>query len=222
MHLNIHRLGLIDFEECWALQRKAQNDLISGTGGDQLYVCRHPPVVTLGRSTHADHIGNARELLAKEKISLVEIERGGSITYHGPEQIVAYPIIDLHQHKRDVAWYMRQLEEVIIQTLKSFSVEGIREANKTGVWIVGSGGAAKIAFIGVRISRWCTMHGFSINLEPCSDRFRSFNPCGLGSIDIVSLAELIDTNVSFSQFEDCLIETFVKLFKFDIHLKEIN
>lgn len=215
MDVTVRQLGLVPFEDCWKIQKEAQANLVSGTGENLLLLCQHPPIVTLGRSTKEEHIGNSREFLAAAGIPVFDIERGGSITYHGPEQLIVYPILNLTFWKRDVHWYMRQLEEVIIRTLRDFELVGTRIEGRTGVWVDDGQKASKIAFIGVRISRWCTMHGFSINLSRCAERFESFNPCGLGAIDITSIEEMRKSNVSVESVENSVLDAFEAVFRID-------
>ena len=162
--------------------------MVAGEAEDLLIICSHPPVITCGSSTKDEHLYTSSDLLAKEGIEVLKVERGGSITYHGPEQIVCYPILNLSRHRKDVDWYMRSLEEVVIKTLEEFEITGVRVQGKTGVWISDS---EKIAFSGVRISRWCTFHGLSLNVEPCAHRFAAMNPCGLGAITVTSIAEVV-------------------------------
>lgn len=185
--LEVYDLGRIDYLKALELQRHYHKRVIDGSQGDVLLACTHDPVFTCGTSTLDEHLYESSDELAKQGSPVIKIERGGSVTYHGPEQAILYPIINLHHHRTDVGWYMRSLEEVIIRCLGDYGISGVRLAGKTGVWIDDT---TKIAFCGVRISRWCTLHGLSLNVLPCSDRFASINPCGLGSIRVASMAEL--------------------------------
>jgi lipoate-protein ligase B len=185
--LEIYDLGRIDFFKALELQRHYHQKVIQGTQGDLLLGCTHEPVFTCGTSTLDEHLYSSLEELAMQGTPVVKIERGGSVTYHGPEQAIVYPIINLHHHRTDVGWYMRSLEEVAIRTLSEFGITGIRIPGKTGVWIDDN---SKIAFSGVRISRWCTLHGLSLNVLDCSRAFSAINPCGLGPITVTSIAQL--------------------------------
>lgn len=158
---------------------------------DTLIVCSHPPVITIGRSGSIDNLLISAEQLRAEGIELFEIERGGDITYHGPEQVILYPIINLAKKRRDVGWYMRTLEEVVIKTLSQFGVIGARIEGKTGVWIVPTSGEPprKISSIGVRLSRWCSMHGVAVNILPCVQQFKFIHPCGMPGTVITSVFE---------------------------------
>jgi len=210
--LEIRRMGLTDFTECWELQKSLQRQLIDGTGRETLLLCSHPPIITLGRSTKPEHLPISLAELQHRGLKIFEIERGGSVTYHGPEQLVAYPIINLSSKRKDVGWYMRQLEEVIIRTAVHLDIQAERVPNMTGVWVKGPKGPQKLAFIGVRISRWVTLHGLSINLSPCAEPFSLINPCGLGNILITSLEELCGRKVDRHQAEDWLIAEFCEVF----------
>lgn len=210
--LEVYDLGLIDYHKALELQRHYHKKLIEGTQEDLLLVCSHAPVFTCGTSTAAEHIYRSAEELAEEGSPLVKVERGGSVTYHGPEQSIFYPIISLHNHKTDVGWYMRSLEEVIIRTLADYGITGIRVPGKTGVWLDER---RKIAFSGVRISRWCTLHGFSVNVLPCAERFKAINPCGLGDIQVLSIAELTPALVSVPEANQRLLRHFLDVFQYE-------
>lgn len=193
------------FEEIWRLQKEYQQDLINGSGPERLLICRHEPVFTLGTSTEETHLLTPRDTLINQGYKIFDLERGGSVTYHGPEQIVLYPIIDLTRRRRDVGWYMRELEQIIIDTLASFNIPSCRVEGKTGVWIDQNSGVAKIAFIGVRLSRWRSMHGLALNVQKCSDHFRKIDPCGLGAIEVVSIEELTSSPPDWQTASKALI-----------------
>ncbi len=207
--LKVIDLGIIPYEECLDLQRAYHTRLVAGEVEDLLILCSHPPVITCGSSTKPEHLYASTETLSQEGISVLKVERGGSVTYHGPEQLIAYPLLNLKRHRKDVDWYMRKLEEVVITTLAEFSVLGIRVPGKTGVWLDEH---SKIAFSGVRISRWCTYHGFSLNILPCYDRFRAMNPCGLGDIRIVAMADKVSPPPSFNSVSMTIRHQFCHIF----------
>lgn len=212
--LEVYDLGVIDYAKCLELQRSYHRKLIDGVQGDVLLTCSHRPVITCGTSTEDEHFYTPSSEIEAGGTPVVSIERGGSVTYHGPEQAVCYPLINLHNHKTDVGWYMRSLEEVVLTTLKDYGITGIRVPGKTGVWIDEN---AKIAFSGVRISRWCTLHGFSVNVLPCSHRFAPINPCGLGDIKIASIAELIAPQpVTVAEVTHKLISNFIQIFNYEV------
>ena len=209
--LEVYDLGRIDYVKALDLQRHYHKRVIEGTQGDLLLACSHEPVFTLGTSTLDEHLYLSADEFAQRGLPLVKVERGGSVTYHGPEQAVLYPIINLHHHRTDVGWYMRSLEEVAIRTLAEFGITGIRIPGKTGVWIDEQ---TKIAFSGVRISRWCTLHGLSLNVLDCSESFKSINPCGLGSIKIASIEQLSKDPPTVQTVLACLMRQFITIFNY--------
>jgi lipoate-protein ligase B len=168
-------LGLVRYVD--ALER--QNQFVelrkNGAISDQLLIVEHPHVVTMGRNGHAENLLAQPEVLARSGIEFYETDRGGDVTYHGPGQIVGYPILDLREWKRDVHAYVRAVEEVIIDALAGFGIAAGREAGATGVWTSDG----KIAAIGVHISRWVTSHGFALNVDTDLNYFRYIVPCGL-------------------------------------------
>ncbi len=156
-----------------------QHDLVErrkrGEIPDQLLIVEHPHVVTMGRNGHMENVLASPEILDRAGIELHYTDRGGDVTYHGPGQIIGYPIFDLREWKRDVGAYLRALEQVLIEALAEFGIHGGRQPGATGVWIQG----AKVAAIGVHISRWVTSHGFALNLDTDLDYFKYIVPCGL-------------------------------------------
>jgi lipoyl(octanoyl) transferase len=173
--LAVRDLGLMPYREAWALQRELAEQRKRGEGADQLLLLEHPHVLTLGRNAHTENLLVSPERLAELGIDLVEIDRGGDITYHGPGQIVGYPVVDLRGWKRDVVAYIRGLEDVVLRALHRFGVTGARDASATGVWVEG----AKICAMGVHISRWVTTHGFALNWTTDLRFFEYIVPCGL-------------------------------------------
>jgi lipoate-protein ligase B len=168
-------LGLIRYADALEIQGSSVEMRKSGEISDQLLVVEHPHVVTMGRNGHHENLLAAPELLARSGIEFYETDRGGDVTYHGPGQIVGYPILDLREWKRDVHAYVRAIEQVIIDALAGFGIESGREAGATGVWTA----QGKIAAIGVHISRWVTSHGFALNVDTDLNYFRYIVPCGL-------------------------------------------
>ena len=209
--LEIYDLGVIDYTKALELQRQYHKKVIEGSQGDVLLACSHEPVFTCGTSTLDEHIHKPADELERLGFSVVKVERGGSVTYHGPEQAILYPIVNLHNHRTDVGWYMRSLEETIIRTLAEYDITGIRITGKTGVWIDDN---SKIAFSGVRISRWCTLHGLSLNVLPCFRQFGHVNPCGLGSIRVISMAELTQTTLTVQDVTARLMSHFIDVFEY--------
>jgi len=168
-------LGRMGYEEAYALQRELVSARKAGAIADQLLFVEHPHVVTLGRNAKLENVLATPELLARSGIAVAETDRGGDVTYHGPGQLVGYPIFDLKEWNRDVGAYLRALEEVLIDALATFGLEGKRDPEATGVWVNG----AKVAAIGIHTSRWVTSHGFALNIDTDLNYFRYIVPCGL-------------------------------------------
>ncbi len=182
--------GPVPYEEIWALQREALRARQNGVVPDLLLLLEHQPVVTIGRSGDRAHVLVSREALAVRGIEWHEIERGGSATYHGPGQLVGYPLIDLRLLREDVGRFVRTLEATVIDTLKGFGIDARREPGYPGVWV----GGAKIAALGVAIKRRVTMHGFALNVTTPLDAFDIINPCGLNR-PVTSMAAVLGAPV---------------------------
>lgn len=181
---------------------------------DQLLFVEHPHVVTLGRNAHPENLLAPKEILERAGIELHETNRGGDVTYHGPGQIVGYPIIDLNGWKRDVHAYVRTLEEVIIRALAEFNVRGERSQLNSGVWVDG----AKICAMGIHISRWITSHGFALNLNTDLNYFRYIVPCGL-TASVTSL-EQIGVRTTRAEVMDAIAHHFGECFEFEVQVLE--
>lgn len=171
----VTELGTMGWLEAYELQRSVVERRKKGEIPDQLLLVEHPHVVTMGRNGHFENLLAGPDLLARAGIAFHQTDRGGDVTYHGPGQLVGYPIFDLREWKRDVVGYVRALEQVIIDALAAFGIPGARLEGATGVWV----GGAKIAAIGVHISRWVTSHGFALNVDTDLSYFRYIVPCGL-------------------------------------------
>jgi lipoyl(octanoyl) transferase len=172
---SVRDLGRMGYGEAFDLQSSLVNQRKHGEICDQLLFVEHPHVVTMGRNGHDENVLASPELLERAGIAFHKTDRGGDVTYHGPGQIVGYPIFDLREWKRDVMEYVRGIEQVIIDALRGFDIESFRDSAGTGVWTE----QGKIAAIGVHISRWVTSHGFALNLETDLNYFRYIVPCGL-------------------------------------------
>ncbi len=168
-------LGRLDYARALALQTNMVERRKRGEIPDQLLIVEHPHVITMGRNAHMANVLASTDILERAGIELHSTDRGGDVTYHGPGQIVGYPIFDLREWKRDVVAYLRALELVLIEALAKFGINGVRQPGATGVWVEG----AKVAAIGVHISRWVTSHGFALNLDTDLDYFKYIVPCGL-------------------------------------------
>ncbi len=208
-------LGLQPYQMVLDLQRSLLTQLKEGQAGNILILCSHPPVITIGKSGKASSIKAQREILAQRGVDVFEVERGGDATYHGPGQIVGYPLLDLNPLRRDVGWYVRTLEEVLIATLANYRVTGARIPGKPGVWVERDGESRKICSIGVKLSRWCTMHGFSLNVLSCQDGFQLIDPCGMPEVSTTSLEEETCVGYPLGDVALSLSRHFLELFAFD-------
>lgn len=181
-------LGRLAYADALALQREVARARIAGeVDEDLLLLVEHPPVITLGRSSKSAHMLATPEYLQQRGVELFEVERGGDVTFHGPGQLVGYPIIDLKRHRRDLHWYLRQVEEFLIKALATYGLIGSRKAQYTGVWIDDR----KIASIGVHARDWVTWHGFALNVATDLAYFDLIVPCGIPSVTMTSVnAEL--------------------------------
>jgi lipoyl(octanoyl) transferase len=181
----LHDLGRMGYGEAFDLQRSLVEKRKQGLVPDQLLIVEHPHVITLGRNGRLEHLLAGPDVLRRAGIAFHHTDRGGDITYHGPGQVVGYPILDLREWRRDVSAYVRSIEQVVIDTLADFGITAGRTAGATGVWVEGR----KAAAIGVHISRWVTSHGFALNLDTDLSYFQYIVPCGLAR-PVTSMAEL--------------------------------
>ena len=212
--LAVKSLGLQPYREVWLLQRRIQKEVIEGRSPDTLLWCQHHPIITCGRNAKPESLLVSPTKLSKNGIALLHVERGGDMTYHGPGQLIGYPIIDLRGKRRDVHWYMRVIEEAIIRTLEDLNLTSVRRDGETGVWVEHRGSPPlKIASLGVRISRWVTMHGFSVNVSDCSWGFSHIHPCGFKDRKTTSL-EQEGINIDIYGVQKTLESHFCDLFGF--------
>ena len=200
----IQDLGFKKYKSVLSLQKKLQKQRIAGNIKDTLILVEHEPVYTLGKNANKHHLLQSRD----KSVEVHNIERGGDVTFHGPGQLVGYPILDLRNYKKSVSWYMRTLEELTIRVLKEFDIKGSRIKGLTGVWV----GNKKIAAQGVRISRWVTMHGFSINVCPQLSYYDGIIPCGIFDYDVTSMEECLNKKLSIKKIKNSVSEIFLELF----------
>lgn len=203
-NLHLIKKGLIPYRDALEFQREMHAKRLSGDIPDTLILLEHPPVYTFGKNS--DH----SNLLDPKDAEVIQSDRGGDITWHGPGQLVGYPIINLEDHRKSVSWYMRNLEAVIIRTLQDFEIEGDRIKGMTGVWV----GNQKICAMGVRLSRWVTMHGFALNVRPNMSYFDGMIPCGIKGKGVVSMKDLLDTEIQVDDVNASLLQAFQTVFKF--------
>lgn len=200
----VQNIGRKSYKAVWDLQKEMQQQRIKGEIDDTLILVEHDPVYTLGKNANEDHLLQSRD----ESIDVFNIERGGDITFHGPGQLVGYPILDLSNYKKSVSWYMRTLEQVLIDTLIEFKITAQRNDGLTGVWV----GNEKIAALGVRISRWVTMHGFALNVNPDLSFYDGIIPCGIFDHGVTSMEQLLGETQNSDNVKNMVIEKFNKYF----------
>ncbi len=209
-------LGLMGYAEAYALQKRVVAARKADAIGDVLLLCEHTPVITQGRNGKREHLLVSENVLRQRNVEFFETSRGGDVTYHGPGQLVGYPILHLGAIRKDVVWYVRMLEEVMIRTSAEFEVTAHREEGKTGIWVKnegkeftrstqraqssqsGEGAAEKLGAIGVHISRWVTSHGFAYNVTTDLRNFDLIVPCGIAGRKATSLEKLLGRNVNLS------------------------
>jgi len=204
-------LGFIDYKEAWDLQNEIHSKRVAGEIEDILFLLEHPNTYTLGKTAHRENLISSEEFLRQNQISVYDIDRGGDITYHGPGQIVGYPIIDLNNWHNDTHKYLRALEEVIIKTCKDYNLICERNPKYTGVWI----GERKIAAIGIKVSRWVTMHGFAFNVNTNLNLFNGIIPCGIEDKTVTSLSKELGKEININEVKSKLLANFVKQFGYD-------
>ncbi len=207
--VDLHQLHLVTYENGMKLQQKLaemrQRDEVS----DQLLLLEHPPVITLGRGGDAANLLASPDILRRERVRYFETTRGGDITYHGPGQIVGYPIVHLGEGSRDVRRYVTKLEDVLIRTVADYGIVATREEGKRGIFV----GNNKIAAIGVRIARWVTSHGWALNVNTNLDHFRLITPCGLQGTGVTSIAREIGYPVDINEVRNVLAKKFGEVFE---------
>jgi len=205
-------LGLMGYAEAWELQKRVVAARKAGSIEDVLLFCEHPHVITLGRSGNRSNLLAGDSILRQKGIEYFETSRGGDITYHGPGQVVGYPILNLGAIKRDVVWYVRSLEEVMIRATADFGIAAQREAGKTGIWVGEGAAAEKLGAIGVHISRWVTSHGFAYNVATDLRYFDLIVPCGIAERKTTSFEKLLGRCVSLNEVKPRLATHFGEIF----------
>ena len=207
-NIRVFDLGLTDFKSTWDLQQKLFRLRIEGQSPDLLLLNEHHHVYTLGKTGDESHLLAGSDELQRSGTELFHIDRGGDVTYHGPGQLVGYPILDLHHFYPDVHRYLRDLEEVIIKTLREYDIDGRRDRDYTGVWV----GGEKIAAIGVKVSHWITMHGFALNVNTDLSYFHRIIPCGIFHRGVTSLQQLLHREIALSGVSRLIVTKFEEVF----------
>lgn len=209
-------LGILPYAPACELQHSLVEARKARAIPDMLLLCEHPHVITLGRNAKRQNLLAGNQLLGEMNAELNSTNRGGDITYHGPGQIVGYPILDLNEHRRDVRWYVGQLEEVMIRTTADFGIAAHRVEGQHGAWIDGPSGEEKLGAIGVHLSRWVTSHGFAYNVSTDLRYFDLIVPCGIADKRVTSLERALGRDVAIEEVRDRTIAHFAAVFGFDI------
>ena len=229
--VNYKDLGVISYKEAWDLQETVLGDNLllkrdarknkpeaTATAIDthhHLFLCEHPPVYTLGKSGNIQNVLLSEAALREKGIEFFKTNRGGDITFHGPQQLVGYPILDLEKMNTDIGWYLRNLEETVIRTIATFGIKGERSAGETGVWIEPDkpGKERKICAIGVRCSRWITMHGYALNVNTDLQYFDYIIPCGIQNKQVTSMQKELGEKVDMGSLKKIYCQQFEEVFQ---------
>ncbi|HVW04471.1 MAG TPA: lipoyl(octanoyl) transferase LipB [Vicinamibacterales bacterium] len=208
MTIDVRRLGRVAYTAGLELQQQLVDERRTGAIGDTLLLLEHPPVITTGaraRGARTNVVASA-DVLAREGIEIFDTGRGGDVTYHGPGQLVGYPIFDLRPDRQDVHRYVRDLEEALIVAIARFGITGTRVPGLSGVWVGERDREEKIAAIGVRISRWITSHGFALNVSTDLRHFQLIVPCGIADRGVTSIARVLGRAVAMADVEDAVVD----------------
>jgi lipoyl(octanoyl) transferase len=221
-------LGLKSYQPTWDYQeslllkntqiksaaREKEEDVTQTATEHKLIIVEHPPVFTLGKNGKREHVLVSEEHLQKLGIEFFHINRGGDITYHGPQQIVGYPILDLDKFKTDLGWYLRSLEQVIINVIAQYGLKGERSSGETGVWLEPNDPfmARKICAMGIKCSRWITMHGFALNVNTDLSHFEYIVPCGIQGKTVTSLEKEVGEKINYEEVKEKIKEQFQIVF----------
>ena len=198
-------LGRQSYQPIWELQKQLHAKRVSGEISDVILLVEHEHVYTFGKNADTNNLLNSKPKNAE----VVQIDRGGEVTYHGPGQLVGYPILDLANYNKSVSWYMRSLEQLTIEVLKEFGILAYRVKGLTGVWV----GDEKIAAQGVRLSRWVSMHGFSLNVNPYLSFYDGIIPCGIFNRGVTSIQQLLGTTQKMAKVKSLVINKFDQIFE---------
>jgi len=209
-------LDSVPYADALALQHRIVRARKRGVLNDTLLLLEHPPVLTLGRNAREANIVASRDLLQQLGIEVFRVERGGEVTYHGPGQLVGYPILNLGNFRRDVGWFVRSLEEMLIRALGDFGIRGERIEKLVGVWV----GEVKIAQIGARIEEWITYHGFALNVDPNLAHFGLIVPCGISDKAVTSMARILSESVEMRAVCERVAARFAEVF--DVEMIEMT
>jgi lipoyl(octanoyl) transferase len=212
-------VGLIGYAKAWELQKRLVAARKSGSIEDVLLLCEHPHVITLGRNGKREHLLASEQVLRQKGVEFHSSDRGGDITYHGPGQLVGYPILNLSAIRKDVVWYVRMLEEVMIRATAEFGIRSERVTGKTGIWVRGASDSnvpsvteEKLGAIGVHLSRWVTSHGFAYNMSTDLRYFDLIVPCGIAGRKATSLEKILGRSVTRKEVVQPMVRNFGEVF----------
>ena len=214
--LTVFDLGLIDYKKAWDLQLDIHQKRRTGEIEDVLLICEHPHTYTLGKIAERENLLFSEKQLEEKQISVYDIDRGGDITYHGPGQIVGYPIINLEDWKKDTHLYLRALEEILIRVCAEYGLNSVRNDEYTGVWINNR----KICAIGIKVSRWVTMHGFAFNVNTDLSLFNGIIPCGIQEKSVTSLSSELERTIRIEEVKNKVINIFKDVFEYNVISEE--
>ncbi len=206
--ITAYNIGITGYKSAWELQRRLADARIENTVGDVLLLTEHHHVYTIGKNGNDDHLLAGETELRATGAEVYHNDRGGDITYHGPGQLVVYPILDLNGYYLDLHRYLRDLEEVVIRSLADFGIVAVRDGNLTGVWV----GEDKIAALGVKVRRWITMHGLALNVNTRLDYFDRISPCGIFHRGVTSMQRLLQTPIRLDEVMSVVIRHFGEVF----------
>lgn len=208
----VRQLGQIEYREAYQLQKELLQQRLESRIADTMLLLEHPPTITVGKSGKLENILASPAKLASAGVSLIFTDRGGDVTYHGPGQIVGYPIFDLRERNRDIHQYVHNLEEVLIRTLADYGIKSGRDHNHAGVWA----NDMEIAALGLSIRKWVTMHGFALNVNTDLDHFTLINPCGFSNKTAASMAQLLRRELPLAEVTERLMARFAEVFDIDL------
>ncbi|MCF6191634.1 MAG: lipoyl(octanoyl) transferase LipB [Candidatus Hydrothermae bacterium] len=209
--LQVIRLGRMSYSDAWRLQKRLHAARVEGDIPDTLLLLEHPPVITLGKGAHREHVLFPEAVLRKMGVELYEVERGGDVTYHGPGQLVGYPIVHLREGLAGIRPFVEGLENMGMAVLRVYGVVSHRDPRHRGVWV----GRDKVMAVGVAVRRWVTFHGFALNVDPDLSHFSWIVPCGIADRGVTSIARLIGRPVSLEEVMPHVIQAFVAQFGYD-------
>lgn len=214
---SIYELGRLDYESSWQVQRRIQAEVQAGEREDTLILVEHPPVLTLGANFHEENLLLTREEYAAQGIQVVRTDRGGDVTFHGPNQLVIYPIFNLTHHGRDLHRWLRDLEEAVILVCAQFGLDGQRSTVNTGVWV----NDRKVAAIGIKVSKWVSIHGIALNCNNDLSPFNLIVPCGIQTHGVTSLSQEAGREISTEDAKPKIIEAFQTVFGITFSTHEV-